>query len=166
MTLNLQKHIHFDTLMHDPLFKNAFFLMLSYISTAGFGFVFWMLAAKLYSASDVGIATGIISSMTLIINFSRLGLDFSIIRFFALHDKCKVFNTSTIISTFTALIFGSIFLTSINFFSSELLLLRSPLYELFYFISLTSSSVIFMAGISFVAIRKAKFQLYTNLIVG
>jgi len=166
MISNLQYKIHYINFIHDPLFKNAFFLMLSCISTAGFGFIFWMLAAKFYSASDVGIATGIISSMTLIVYLSRLGLDYSIIRFFPTHDKCRVFNTSTVIPTFVALIFGSIFIADVNFFSPELLLLRAPLYALFYFISLTSSSVIFMAGIAFVAIREAKFQLYMNLIVG
>ncbi len=140
--------------------------MLSSISTAGFGFIFWFLAAKFYSASDVGIATGIMSSMTLIVNLSRFGLDYSIIRFFPTHDKCKVFSTSTVISTLIALIFGLIFISGINSFSPELSFLRSPLYTLFYFISLTSSSVIFMAGIFFVAIREAEFQLYLNLIVG
>ena len=166
MISNLQNKIHYINFIHDPLFKNAFFLMLSCISTAGFGFIFWMLAAKYYSASDVGIATGIISSMTLIVYLSRLGLDYSIIRFFPTHDKCRVFNTSTVIPTFVALIFGSIFIAGVHFFSPELFFLRSPLYTLFYLISLTSSSMIFMAGIAFVAIREAEFQLYMNLIVG
>lgn len=162
----IQTKIHRINFLHDSLFKNAFFLMLSSISTAGFGFIFWFLAAKFYSASDVGIATGIMSSMTLIVNLSRFGLDYSIIRFFPTHDKCKVFSTSTVISTLIALIFGLIFISGINSFSPELSFLRSPLYTLFYFISLTSSSVIFMAGIFFVAIREAEFQLYLNLIVG
>lgn len=78
----IQTKIHHINFLHDSLFKNAFFLMLSSISTAGFGFIFWFLAAKFYSASDVGIATGIMSSMTLIVNLSRFGLDYSIIRFF------------------------------------------------------------------------------------
>lgn len=162
----IQTKIHHINFLHDSLFKNAFFLMLSSISTAGFGFIFWFLAAKFYSASNVGIATGIMSSMTLIVNLSRFGLDYSIIRFFPTHDKCKVFSTSTVISTLIALIFGLIFISGINSFSPELSFLRSPLYTLFYFISLTSSSVIFMAGIFFVAIREAEFQLYLNLIVG
>jgi len=32
----------------DPLYKNSFFIMLTSISNAGLGFIFWMLAAKLY----------------------------------------------------------------------------------------------------------------------
>jgi hypothetical protein len=32
--------------LNDPLFKNSFFIMLTSVSSAGFGFIFWMLAAK------------------------------------------------------------------------------------------------------------------------
>jgi len=34
--------------MKDPLYKISFFIMLTYITNAGFGFFFWMFAAKLY----------------------------------------------------------------------------------------------------------------------
>jgi len=68
--------------LKDPLYKNSFFIMLTSISTSGFGFVFWMLAAKLYPKEDVGIATALISSMTLLVLLLRFGLDQSIIRFF------------------------------------------------------------------------------------
>lgn len=66
--------------LRDPLFKNSLFIMLTSVSSAGFGFIFWMLAAKLYSPQDVGIATVLISSMALLILLSRFGLDFSIDR--------------------------------------------------------------------------------------
>ena len=39
--------------LKDPLYKNSFFIMLSSITNAGFGFFFWMIAARLYSAEDV-----------------------------------------------------------------------------------------------------------------
>jgi hypothetical protein len=32
--------------LSDPLFKNAYFLMLSSISSAGSGFFFWVIAAR------------------------------------------------------------------------------------------------------------------------
>ena len=55
--------------LNDPLYKNSFFVMLTSISNAGFGFIFWMLAAKLYPKEDVGIATALISSMALLCCF-------------------------------------------------------------------------------------------------
>ena len=41
---DLRKHLS------DPLFKNAYFLMLSSITSAGLGFFFWIIAARFYSA--------------------------------------------------------------------------------------------------------------------
>ena len=85
--------------LRDPLYKNSFFIMLTSISNAGFGFFFWMLAAKLYPKKDVGIATALISSMALLVLLSRLGLDQSLIRFFPERDKSSVFGTSAVIRT-------------------------------------------------------------------
>ncbi|MCX8000823.1 MAG: hypothetical protein N3A69_18100, partial [Leptospiraceae bacterium] len=50
----------------DPLFKNSIFIMLSSGESAIFGFFFWFLAAKLYTAEAIGIATAMISSLGLI----------------------------------------------------------------------------------------------------
>lgn len=41
--------------LNDPLYKNSLFIMLTSISGSGFGFIFWILAAKLYAPQDVGI---------------------------------------------------------------------------------------------------------------
>jgi len=67
--------------LKDPLYKNSFFIMLTSISNAGFGFFFWMLAAKLYPKEDVGVATALISAMGLISMLSLLGFDISLVRF-------------------------------------------------------------------------------------
>ena len=42
--------------MKDPLYKNSFFIMLTTITNSGFGFIFWMIAAKFYPKEDVGIS--------------------------------------------------------------------------------------------------------------
>jgi len=55
----LKKHLS------NPLFKNAYFLMLSSLTSAGSGF-FWLIAARFYSAVNVGIASAIISATGLI----------------------------------------------------------------------------------------------------
>ena len=87
----------------DPLFRNSFFLIVNRIFNASCGMIFWMIAARLYSISDVGLATALISSLGLIILFSRLGLDSTVVRFFATYDRNKLFNTYLIITTSLAL---------------------------------------------------------------
>ena len=56
--------------LRDPLYKNSFFIMLTSISNAGFGFFFWMLAAKLYPKE--------MKSFTTISSINRLRLSYPI----------------------------------------------------------------------------------------
>ena len=71
----LKKHLS------DPLFKNAYFLMFSSLTSAGSGFFFWLIAARFYSTADIGLASAIISTMGLISMLSLLGFDISLVRF-------------------------------------------------------------------------------------
>jgi len=71
----LKKHLS------DPLFKNAYFLMFSSLTSAGSGFFFWLIAARFYSTADIGLASAIISAMGLISMLSLLGFDISLVRF-------------------------------------------------------------------------------------
>jgi len=152
--------------LRDPLLKNSIFIMLTAITSAGFGFIFWMLAAKLYPAEDVGIATALISSMMLLVLLSRFGLDFSIIRFFPGADKSRIFSTSALITTIFAVIFGAIFIAGVDILSPELHLLKSPQNAALFLIFLAANSVTALTAISFIAIRKAGFQFIQSIIVG
>ncbi len=49
---------------NDPLYKNSIFLIASSLLGAGTGFVFWVIAARFYSAEDVGFASAIVSAMS------------------------------------------------------------------------------------------------------
>jgi len=64
----LKKHLS------DPLFKNAYFLMFSSLTSAGSGFFFWLIAARFYSTTDIGLASAMISAMGLISMLSLLGI--------------------------------------------------------------------------------------------
>ena len=152
--------------IYDPLFNNSIYIMLTSFSSAGFGFVFWVLAAKLYSAEDVGTATAIISSMGLIIMLSRLGLDASMIRFFPDNDKKKIFSSSLIVATCFALLFGMIFILFIDILAPELHLLKFPPNTALYLFFLAANSGTALSCTSFVASRKASFQLVQSIVVG
>ena len=149
----------------DPLYKNSFFIMLTSISSAGFGFVFWLLAARLYPKEDVGIATALISSMALLVLLSRFGLDFSIIRFFPERDKSSVFSTSAVFTTLFAVLLGIIFIAGVDLWSPALAILKSR-YAVLYVVFLAARSVISLSAISFIAMRRAEFCFLQSLIVG
>ena len=149
----------------DPLYKNSFFLLLSYLTGAGFGFIFWLLAAKFYPKEDVGIAAALISSISLIVLISGFGLDQSIIRFFPERDKNKVFSTSVIISTVFSVLLGIIFIVGSDLWLTEQGILKSSIAVLYLFF-LAVYSFVGLTGTSFIAMRKAEFNFLQNVISG
>jgi O-antigen/teichoic acid export membrane protein len=65
----------------DMLFQNSVYLMLSTLVQAGFGFVFWLLNARLFAPEQIGLASALISASTFIAYFSLLGFNSTFIRF-------------------------------------------------------------------------------------
>ena len=146
-----------------PLYRNSFFLLLSSLLNAVYGFVFWIAAAKLYSLEDIGIATSIINSLMLITVLSRLGFDYSIIRFFPANNKSKIFNTSLLITTISSLFIGAAYILLIDLLSPSLSFLRSIPYMIFFLILGVGESVASITGRAFVADRKADRFFIQNI---
>lgn len=150
-------------LARDPLYRNSFFMAFTSIFNAGCGFFFWMIAARLYTIEEVGLATALISSLGLVILFSRLGFDFSIIRFFPSNDKAKVFGTSLVITTIASLSVAFIFVFLVELISPSLAFLKDSTYALAFLLIVVVNSIAAITGNSFVADRKADNYLFQNL---
>ncbi len=146
-----------------PLYKNSLFLMLSRVFNVACGFVFWILAAKFYSVEDVGLATALISSLGLVILFSRFGFDFSLIRFFHVNDKSRVLNTCLVITTVSSLIVGVIYLLGINFFAGGLSFMQNPDYAAVFLLFAIMNSIVSITGNALTAMRKADHFFYQNV---
>jgi len=65
--------------MKDSFDRNAMFLMASYAASALFGFLFWLVVARIYSPDQVGSATCIVSAMMLVASLSSMGFDFALV---------------------------------------------------------------------------------------
>ncbi|MGV9626024.1 lipopolysaccharide biosynthesis protein [Streptomyces sp. NPDC003487] len=63
------------------LLRTALLLVLAMGSTAGFSFLFWIVAARWYPADQVGLATSLVSAVQLLSVLSMCGLDNALIRF-------------------------------------------------------------------------------------
>ncbi len=142
--------------LKDPLYKNSFFLMLSRVFNVACGFVFWIVAAKFYSVEDVGVATALISSLGLVILFSRFGFDFSLIRFIHVNDKSRVMNTCLAITTVSSLIIGVIYLSGIAFFASGLSFIQGPGYAAMFLLFVIMNSIVSITGNALTAMRRAR----------
>lgn len=150
--------------LRNPFYRNSLYIALGKFSDVGFGFLFWTLAARIYSVGEVGIATALISSLGLVMAFSRLGFDIAIIRFMPSQDHSRVLNTCLVITTVAAVVFGVIYLVAIELISPELIFIRD--YSLFFLLFAIVNSVTLTTGNAFLSFRKADLKFIQNLIIG
>ncbi len=161
MLINIYRHF-----LHDSLYRNSIYLMVTTLISAGFGFFFWMINARLFSAEQIGLATALISLMTLISNFSLLGLNLGIIRYLPTSER-KVDKINTVLSTviLTTLISSAVFFLGLEYFFPNLLFLRGDIVFLLLFVIITIFFTLdFISNSIFVAYRNTKYVLYKSLI--
>jgi len=150
--------------LRNPLIKNSIILSADIIIGALTGFIFWIVAARLYSTSDVGMASAIFSAMALLASLSKLGFDIGLIRYLPDSDnKTEIINTCLTISTIVAIVL-SITLISLTFVSMPSF---SLLHENVYFLLLFISSVALYSFISvqnsiYISLRVPKLSLFQN----
>lgn len=150
----------------DSLYRNSIYLMLSTAVQAFFGFFFWIICARLYSSEQVGLATTLISVMSLIASFSMLGLNVGLVRFLpSSKNKNALINSSLLITSVTAFIFSLIFLLGLHYFSPTLLFVRQNIFYVIGFIifviALSNNTII---DSLFLAYRSAKYTFIKNSI--
>ncbi len=58
----------------DSLLRNSLFIMLTTVVNSAFGFVFWLLAARLFTVQVVGLTAAIVSASTIILLLASLGV--------------------------------------------------------------------------------------------
>jgi len=150
--------------LSNPLYRNSVYLALGKFVDVGIGFLFWTIAARLYTVADVGIATALVSSLGLVMTFSRLGFDSTIIRFMPTHDHSRVFNTSLIITTVAAFGVGVVYLGLLDYISPELSFIRNNATLFILFV--IANAVTLTTGFALLALRRADQRFVQNLIMG
>jgi O-antigen/teichoic acid export membrane protein len=147
----------------DHLYRNSMFLVLSRLLNATAGFLFWVIAAKLYTITEVGTATALISSLGLIMLFSRFGFDLSLIRYGVNADKNKVFNTSLVITSIAATIISLIYILGINFLQISPSLNLS--YGMLFILIAILNSIALITGNMFLALRKGQYFFIQTVLI-
>ena len=140
------------------------FLMLSSLVSSGFGFLFWIIAGGEYSEYEVGIATSLIASLSLLTTITRFGLNVSLVRFFPKGDRSRIFGTSLLVTTIPGLIIGMIFIIGIDLWSTELDIIKeiAPWFLIF----MMGMSALSITSASFIASRRADLTFLQNILNG
>ena len=153
-------------LANDSLYRNSIFLMLSTAVMSFFGFFFWIINARLYSAEQVGIGTTLLSIMTLISGFSILGLGTGLIRYLPISEKKnKKISTSFTLVALMSILISIIYLIFMKTFSPKLLFVRENIiFSLLFILFTVLSSLSTISENVFIAYRSSKFVLIKNTI--
>ncbi len=153
--------------MGDSLYSNSIFLMLGTAIMAFFGFFFWIINARLFSPSQIGIATTLISIATLIANFSLLGLNAGLIRYLPTSSsRNEKINTSFTLVTTIAIILGIFYILNITVFSPKLEFIQKNLLSSILFIgTLLCIALNTLIESVFIAYRSTPYILLKNVVL-
>lgn len=160
---SLKKHFS------DSLHKNAFYLMLNSVIGGILGFIFWIIVARYYSTSDVGLASAIISTASLLAMLSNLGFNMSMVRFLAgtkNSSKDLINSTFTIAGVFS-IILAFIFIVNVSVLSPALVALKlNYIYAVGFALFTFSMVIVTIQDYIFIAKKRTEYVLIKNLILG
>ena len=154
-------------LLRVSIYRNAVYLMLNSGVSAIVGILFWIVVTRLYSTSDVGLCSALLSVAGLLSFVGTLGLGFGIIRFLPRSgEKMRLLNSSFTFATLTAMVVALIFLAGLPFWSPKLVFVREdPIFFTTFVIFVATVAVSQILIQAFIAFRRAGFTFAYTIIV-
>jgi O-antigen/teichoic acid export membrane protein len=142
--------------------------MFTSVVGAVLGFIFWLIVARVYNDSDVGLAVALVSASGLIIVVSKFGFDSSIIRYMSKEkDKNAFINTCQTVTGISIIIISVFYLLGTDIWSPGLKFVTSSYIYIFAFIiyNVVSGLYILQSNI-FIALRDTKYSFFQETING
>lgn len=151
-------------LYQDSLFQNSIYLMLTTAITALLGFVFWVICSKFYTPDQIGIATSLISAMSLISYMSLLGFNNTFIRILPTStNRSVVINTGLLLSLIASVFVSILYIVSIDTIAPKLRPeLNSVFHDIGFVFLVTLATTNLLTDSIFIAFRGAKYNLLIN----
>jgi len=155
------------SIFNDALYQGSLYLLINTAATSAIGFVFWTLAAHKYSASTVGLFSGLTSGAGLLAAIAALGLPITMTRHIAGTEKPG----ELVISAITIIVTAgtSLCLVTVIFLGPHLPAALHIGQRSKMMIFLLTALVVFTAvgstlDAGLVAVRSSRFILIKNLI--
>ncbi|WP_194896499.1 lipopolysaccharide biosynthesis protein [Catenulispora pinisilvae] len=142
------------------MLRNSLFLMASAGLTAGIGFIFWALVAHLYSSTQIGLATTLLSAISLISFLSTFGFGATMIRFpargAARHRQVSMMLALVAAASF---VLGTGYVLAVRLISPDLAFVRDkPVYALVLIVICVFATVNLVTDSVFMAARRAEYN--------
>lgn len=153
----------------DHLVGNALWIVVTTFTQGALGFIFWILCAHLYSTSQVGIGTTLITATYMISFFALLGFNNSFVRFLPTsHDRSAEINSGVLIVFLTATGLALIYVGLLPVVAPRLDFVSSSVFDFVAFAVLNAfAAVNLVTDAVFIALRSAKYNFVVDgLLVG
>jgi len=154
-------------LRHDALVRNSLFLTLNTGTIAAFGFAFWLLNSRLFTAGQIGVATALISGASLISYFSLFGFNTTFVRFLPTsRQRDSEINTGLLIVFATALVVAALYVLLVPLIAPKLAIVLGSSGRAVGFVVLTAFWAVNVVTDSvFIAFRKTQYNLLVDGII-
>lgn len=148
----------------DKVVRNSLVLMMASGLMGIFGFAFWLVAARLYTPGQVGVASSLISAVSLIAYLSMIGLDVTTVRFMAkVPNRDALVIASIGLITFSGIVLSAIYVAFVPHYTPELSFVRDNiLLAAGFCIICTLAAVNLFTDYVFMAFRRPEFNLVVD----
>lgn len=92
--------------LRDPLVRNSVLMLVTTLSMAAVGAIFWVVAARVASAAEIGLASSLVATTEALAIFAQLGLNVTLLRVLPRSDEraSDVLVTCSAVGAFAALL--------------------------------------------------------------
>ncbi len=148
-----------------PQHRDGMALVLSSAASSGIGMLFWVLAARLFDPTVVGLNSTAISAMTLLGSAAHLNLGNAILRFVPVTDRRGVIVAGCFaVGIGVAMVLGLGFAAGAGVWAPELVnAVGLPALMIFFLISTPLYTVFVLQDAALTAIKRADLVLWENL---
>jgi O-antigen/teichoic acid export membrane protein len=155
-------------LKSDHMARNSLYLVFSSALQASLGFVFWVVVARLFSTTDVGRASSLISATTVIGYFGLLGLNSTLVRYLpTARDRDSLITAGLLVVAGCGAIIALVYLLLIPTIAPRLAFVErsGPLAAGFVLLT-AAASVNLLTDSVFIGSRRAGYCALTDGAVG
>ena len=152
-------------LLKDRLLRNAGYLLGVTVVNAGAGFLFWTLAARLYTPEEVGFASSVISIVSLLGSIASLGLGIGLVRYLPeLVQPRRALNSALTLAAGAAFVVAGAYLLGVERWSPSLsILTHRPLYTAGFLAFVVVSSINMLLQMAYLARRETAYAFWQVL---
>lgn len=145
-----------------PLYRNSVYLLGTAGVSQGFGFLFWLLVARIYPDDVMGIAVTLSATILFLASASSLGLGTGLIRHLpSSKSPPRLVNSSLLVSAVVAALIGSFFLLGADVWAQGLVFVRNdPWFLLVFLVSMLAFTVALVMDHAYLAMRRAEYWMF------